>query len=234
MGAFENGLCWTLYKHMEADFRRFLEYVPYTNENRNVYSPRLLAMLLQICGYIDTVFKEMAKYQSFRRKPNIRAINNLRANDYRGFSITLARNAFEEIYKLSTNNGTKLIAKLDWVGDKPLTPFADFGKNKSPSWWYDYNNVKHNWSANIKRANMDNVLEALSGAFLLNAIHYPSIELLWRLGVFKTIIPTGTGPSIHYLSKTTFQILLKKARRRRELFNYHFIVDTPLFECNNL
>ena len=219
---------------MEADFTHFLEYVPYTKENRNAYAPRLLAILLQICGYIDTVFKEMAKYQSFRRIPACKTINDLRANDYRGFHIGYARDAFEDIYKLSSNSGTKLIAKLDWVGDKYLTPFAAFGEGKSPSWWYDYNDVKHNWSANMKRANMDNVLEALSGAFLLNAIHYPSIELLWRLGVFKTVIKTGAGPSIHYMPKETFQRILKRARRRRKPLDWNFIVDTQLFECSKV
>jgi len=219
---------------MEADFTHFLDYVPYTKENRDVYSPKLLAMLLQICGYIDTVFKEMAKYQSFRRIPNCKAINDLKANGYGRFNIGYARRAFEKIYNLSSNNGTKLIAKLDWIGDKYLTPFANFGKEKSPSWWYDYNNVKHNWSANIKKANMDNVLEALSGAFLLNAIHYPSIELLWRLGVFKMVIGGGTGPIIRSLSKGNFQRYLKKARRQRKLLNHGFIVDTPLFVCSKI
>lgn len=55
MGAFEKGLCWALYKHMEADFVHFLEYVLYTDGNSKVYSPKLLAMLLPICEHIDSL-----------------------------------------------------------------------------------------------------------------------------------------------------------------------------------
>ena len=64
--------------HMENEFTHFLEYVPYTNYNKRVYSPKLLAMFLQIYGYIDTVFKEMAKYAPIAKIPECKAIMILR------------------------------------------------------------------------------------------------------------------------------------------------------------
>lgn len=181
---FEKGRCWTLYKYMEDDFLRFMEYVPYTDYNSKVYSPKLLAMLLQICGYIDSVFKIMAKFPRFAAIPECKAINDLEP-DYWGFNIDLAREAFEKIYRLSSNNAGRIIAKLDWFGDKECQPFAGFAPSHPPKWWSAYNRVKHTWSSALEEANMVNVLDALAGAFLLNTVHYPSILLLWRLGDLK-------------------------------------------------
>lgn len=216
---------------MEADFVQFMEYVPYTAKNAKVYSPKLLALLLQICGYIDTVFKEMAKFQEFQNIQECQNINALANKDYRGFDITLARSAFEDIYKLSSNNGAKLIAKLDWIGDKELTPFANFSNTKkvSPDWWEAHQKVKHFWATTIQKANMDNTLEALSGAFLLNAVHYPSIKLLWRLGDLDTVHKVMDGYTDSHLPESIFDRLLDEAIKKREPLPYDHIIETRLF-----
>lgn len=214
---------------METEFWKFLEVLPYTKYNRWAYSPRLLSMLLQICGYIDTVFKEMAKFRSFRRIPDCRRINDLETSGYEGYHIGLARSAFDEIYKLSSNNGGELIAKLDWVGDQRLYPFSKFNEGTSPEWWHAHNKVKHNWSKALRQVNMDNALLALSGAFLINAIHYPSMELLWRLGSLDIVIETAPGLSELRLPESTFKELLKTAIKNRKPLGYDFIIETPLF-----
>jgi hypothetical protein len=231
LSAFESGLCWTLYKYMESDFSHFMEYVPYTGDNALVYSPKLLALLLQICGYIDTVFKEMAKFQEFENIPECQKVNALAKKDYKGFDIRLAQLAFEKIYKLSSNNGAKIVAKLDWYGDKELTPFSTFSrtKNVSPYWWKIHQGIKHSWTTAIHEANMYNTLEALSGAFLLNAVHYPSVSLLWRLRKFKTVWKTSSGLKELSFTKRHFDETLQRAVSSLEAFQHAHIIETPLF-----
>lgn len=231
MSAFEKGLCWSLYKHMEDDFIRFMEYVPYTANNAKVYSPKLIALLLQICGYIDTVFKEMAKFKEFQNIQECQKINALASKDYYGFDITLAQSAFEKIYNLSSNNGAKLVANLEWFGDKELTPFATFNsKTKvSPSWWEAHQEVKHFWATTIQKANMDNTLEALSGAFLLNAVHYPSIRYLWKLGDLDLVQKTMDGYEIIRIPEGYLDLLLNDAIKKRKPIAYHHILDSRLF-----
>ena len=231
MSAFDRGLCWTLYKYMESDFDHFMEYVPYTPDNAAVYSPKLLALLLQICGYIDTVFKEMAKFQGFQNIQGCQRINALANKEYRGFNVKLAQSAFEKIYKLSSNNGARIIAKLDWVGDKELTPFVNFGRTKSvsPDWWKAHQQAKHSWATAIEKANMYNTLEALSGAFLLNAVHYPSIKLLWRLGKLKTVIKVTDGYVDSHVPKGSFDKLVNEAVKKLKPFAYSHIIETELF-----
>lgn len=233
LSVFEKGLCWALYKYMESDFIQYLEYVPYTEKNKNVYSPKLIALLLQTCGYIDTVFKEMAKYQEFQKITECQEINELEKGDYRNYNIEYARKAFKKIYKLSSNNGGTLIAKLSWFGDKELVPFKMFAVDKSPSWWRVYNTVKHTWSKALEQSNMDNTLEALSAAFLLNAIHYPSLKLLWQLGDLKTVIKTGAGYKETGMAESMFDSILKEAISQRKSLPYDYIVETPLFIYSN-
>lgn len=134
-----------------------------------------------------------------------------------------------EVHSLSGNNGASLIAKLDWVGDKSVVPFEKFGQGQSPDWWHEYNNVKHTWSTAIKQANMENVLQALAGAFFLNAIHYPSIELLWRLGVLKTVVRVSKGYSDTHLPESTFQSILQKSISTLKPLGYDIAMETPLF-----
>lgn len=214
---------------MEANYINFLEYVPYTKKNKKIYSPKLLAMLLQNCGYIDTVFKEMAKFQDFISIPQCRAINDLEQSDYWGYNISLARDAFQHIYNLSSNNGGNLIAKLDWVGDKKLRPFQQFSRGQSPAWWRKYNDVKHTWSSSLEQANMDTVLSSLAGAFLLNAVHYASIKFLWKLGVLDTVIRTGTGLHALHLPESEFNELLTRAISAKKSLAYDHMIETDLF-----
>jgi hypothetical protein len=107
---FEKGLCWTMYRYCEADLIRFLEYVPYTEINRCVYSPKLLDLLLRICGYMDDVLKQMMVFKGFTKEQED-IIE--RAKSRRGkYDIFVARDAFQPIYDLSSNRNGKLTAKL--------------------------------------------------------------------------------------------------------------------------
>ena len=99
MSIFDTGLSWNLYKYMESDFIHFLNYVPYTHDQQTVYSPKLLALILQIGGYVDTVFKEMARFSEFQEIPECRIINQ--AIQTENYHIGLARSAYEKIYSIS-------------------------------------------------------------------------------------------------------------------------------------
>jgi hypothetical protein len=227
LGIFENGLSWTLYKYMESDFIHFLEYVPYTHDHQKVYSPKLLALLLQIGGYIDTVFKEMAKFNDFRGIPECQEI--ISAIKKREYGIGFARTAFERIYRLSSNNGGKLEAKLSWFGPKQINPFKNFAEGKNPGWWSAYNAVKHKWSEALSQANLVNTLEALAGALLLNSVHYPSIKKIWELGDLKTVYKTAGGYKEIRIPERIFDKLLEEAIKNLNPLNYDLRLETSLF-----
>ena len=224
---FENGFFWNNYTSIESDFLRFLEYAPYCPSNKKIYSPKLTGLLLQIGGYVDSAFKEMAKFFRPRTYEKKRSAPARRVRPIA--DIVDAFCLYETIYSLSSNNGGKLIAKLELVGDKELHPFASFSSNyQRPQWWDAYNKVKHEYSLHYRKASIDNVLDGLAGAFLLNTVHYPSIELLWRLDNLRIGIKVQKGFAELSLTEEQINAYMLNAVSKFEPLNVGIRVETPL------
>lgn len=108
-----------------------------------------------------------------------------------------------------------------------IAPFSEFGKGKTPKWWNAYNEVKHDWLKNLKKANIENTSKALGGAFLLNVIHTPSLLELAKRGIASAF----RGPT---LSRRKFnysgELLTRLIKREQPLDENDIImVDTQLF-----
>jgi len=183
--AFELGQMWNTYLEMEKQFTDYLDYVPLTTDHKKVYSGKLLRLMLQIGGYIDTAFKEMAFYHKFNGNINCEKIRR-KVTKNRIISIDFSLQTFEPLYGLSRKS--VLVKSLEHFTYRPLitdrfSPFAEYRELKTPKWWSAYNAVKHNMLKNIRKANLENTMTALGAAFLLNAIHEPSLMGLAKSGV---------------------------------------------------
>jgi hypothetical protein len=113
-----------------------------------------------------------------------------------------------------------------------MMPFRNCG-NTEPAWWTAYNNIKHSWSSStIDQANMDNVLDALAGAFLINAVHYPSVAYLYGTGDLRFF-----GDDSYF--RTRFQSDPNEAKwfnqdleiaiSNHRAFNFTHVIETGLF-----
>ncbi|QCP02238.1 hypothetical protein FCN78_07425 [Salinivibrio kushneri] len=51
--------------------------------------------------------------------------------------------------------------------DLTIKPWLRWNDNRNSQWWVDYNNVKHNRSTHAKKANQENVKNALCGLFTM-------------------------------------------------------------------
>jgi len=179
---FEKGIFWELYKDLERQFQNFLEYVPYLNGNENVYSFRLLNLILSIGGHVDSAFKEMARYPDFSSNEDCKEILERLEEKPPIIPIKLPLRAFEKEYNLSTRE--VIFKRLSQ--QESIAPFKRNNlKTNIPKWWNFYNELKHDVSLNIKKANLKNTCDALAGAFLLNAVHKPVASKLHELGVLK-------------------------------------------------
>lgn len=225
MDAFQSGLFWSVYRDTEQVFLDFLEYVPLVSEHNRVYSRKFLELILQIGGYVDTAFKEMATYSKFDGNTKIEEIRQ-KTTQEKTVKISLVRETFEPIYTLSSKKIVVKKPKLFLQAYGTLIPFSEFARNKSPQWWKVYTALKHNWSKNIKKANLKNTLEALAGLFLLNVVHEPSIFRLADMGILLTLNPRGQR--FHFAPPLLRKILLKE----HPLGSDRIIVDTPLFRWN--
>jgi len=229
---FENGFFWNNYISIESEFLKFLEYAPYHEANLEMYSPKLTGLLLQIGGYVDSAFKDMADYFGMaaiaqKKKGGFKKVSKNKVID----DIRDAFTVWESIYNLSANNGGDLTALLDF-GDKALHPYAKFTSpiyDESEWWWKAYNKVKHEYALHYQKANITNVLEGLAGAFLLNVVHYPSIKFLWQLEVLETVVKSGDGFAPYWVPKHTFDEMLERAVQKIKPLNAGIRVETSLF-----
>lgn len=162
---------------LERQFIDFLNYVPYLDGNENVYSFRLMNLILAIGAHVDSAFKEMFRCPVFSKKyPEIlKRVNDVKATitDYRELEKEYCLSKREVVFKRLPERENVL-------------PFQQFESSKSPEWWTDYNEIKHEFSLNFKKANLKSVKDALAGAFLLNVVHKPAILRLFEYGVAKS------------------------------------------------
>lgn len=80
---------------------------------------------------------------------------------------------------------------------------------------------------------MANTLEALAGAFLLNAVHYPSVKKLWKLGELNIVIKTGEGwRAVPYPERVFDKMLEAKVKDLEPMTDMR--LETPLFLFENI
>lgn len=236
---FETGLFWEIYKDLERQFQNFLEYVPPLEGNMGTYSFKLLNLILSIGGHIDSCFKDMAKYPSFADNETCKKIlEQLEKNNQciqsgkvaRPISIRLCLEAFEKEYKLSQKY--VVFKRIPVV--HVVTPFASWSSKRTPEWWKTYNDLKHDVSSNIEKANLLNTLDALAGAFLLNVIHIPAAIRMYKYGIIEPSVPQAfrdiaIGPAYRFSLAPEKKLKNYYEKHRRFLG----IVETPLFLYNH-
>ena len=213
---FENGGFWEYYKDLENQFQNFLEYVPYVKGNENTYSFKLLSQILSIGGYIDSAFKEMARFPKFSE--NEICINILRRAEQRLGIIKSGVEAFDNLYKISTR-----IVTFRFIPERvDIQPFKC--TDTIPEWWDFYNELKHDVGINLEKANLKNTRDALAAAFLLNAVHFPSLYRLYQ----HLILDKVEGiPMIGFESRPRSLEWIKQEYESGRKFN--FKLKTTLF-----
>lgn len=211
---FENGGFWEYYKDLERQFQNFLEYVPYVQGNENTYSFKLLSQILSIGGYIDSAFKEIARFSEFSEDEGCKKILR-RAKKGTGI-IKSGVQAFDELYGISTK-----IVIFKFIPERePLKPFECI--EHKPDWWDFYNEVKHEFGINLEKANLKNTRDALAAAFLLNAIHKSGALRLFDYGLMKDKFShKEVMPSPSY--RRMFKDILDNRQK------YPYFTETPVF-----
>lgn len=140
-------LHWNYFLALEEDIERLARYVEFTEQNFNTYSMEITHMYLAACSEVDVVAKLLAKKIQPSSNPN-------RIDDY--------RNIINPVID-SLKNEEVSIPRYGLT----LTPWSNWCDEDSPTWWRLHNKVKHERQDNYIHANIKNVLNAMSGLFLL-------------------------------------------------------------------
>jgi hypothetical protein len=133
------------YLLLEKNLEDIFKYIEPDKVNFKAYSLENAKLLLLIGSEVDILMKEILP--SGGNMDQYRA-ETLRSPDY----------------------GAKFYRKkvfIEKYGLEAKSPWINFRNNKNPDWWRAYNNVKHDRFNNFKDANLQNVINALCGLFVI-------------------------------------------------------------------
>lgn len=168
---------WNYYLELEEAFKQTQKYVAFDRHNDRTYSVEYLKLIQAVCSEIDVVSKEIAEHFdpnfSAIQRPNIAhwgyvIINNMP-------QITKARVFFTNGY---------VVKPWDKFGYAQYTDKNGKIRYKllpnciTPSWWNDYNKMKHQRTSrnsdgeiNFVKANLKNMVLSLAALYSLEWIY---------------------------------------------------------------
>ena len=182
---------WEYYRELEDEFLQTRRYVDFSKRNYSTFSIEFLKLYQAVCSEIDVLGKAMASIADSSFKAEDKQNNILKW----WFIIQNAFVVSEEAFsKLNPAPSTMQISLIDYkcflLDDIEVIPWKGFiveqriNKRQSvyftpvegsavPSWWKDYNSVKHNRISlsstmiNYEKANLGNLIYAFSALYIL-------------------------------------------------------------------
>lgn len=167
---------WDYFLELEEQFANTQKYVAFDEINKKTFSIEYLKLIQAVCSEIDVVAKEIAVFfnPAFEKEsnPNIQKWG----------------------YIIQSKLPDLLSSQVTFNGETVIAPWKLFGyeqyKNekgnlcyrlkkgcKKPSWWDDYNKIKHrrtskdiNGNENYMRANLNNMILCYSALFSLEIL----------------------------------------------------------------
>lgn len=148
---------WSFYLRLEDDFIDALNYVTLSESNYTTYSIEFERLILAICSEVDVLFKLLCKNISPEGNP---------------------QNVIEYFPLLSQLDGLVTATVVCTQTNEELSPFSEWSDTVRPSWWTQYNAIKHNRidNDNFKLGNLKNTFFSLAALYVLNRFYCKQIS----------------------------------------------------------
>ena len=164
---------WGYYIMLENNFMETFNYVEPVAENNSTFSKEYGKLLLSIGSEIDVVCKELCKI-----------IENKIAEDVSRYNVVNYKNV------ISVDGNFMNESCVYLINDEVLQPWLEWNSVDSPSWWKNYNSLKHNRlnSDNYKLGNYSNVKDSLSALYIITRVLYKklfSLEPIPKSNLFQ-------------------------------------------------
>lgn len=179
---------WNYYRELENELLSVRKYVDFQEGNFNTYSIEFLKLYQAICSEIDVIGKAMAHEVNQNFKPEDTSNNILKW----WYEIQSSYHLDKDDIEVNLSDNTEWFMDLfeispwrNFVSEKRINRrgYSYYTTNDSiPSWWSEYNKVKHNRTLTIKnstsiyytKANLKNVCYALAALYTLEIayMHY--------------------------------------------------------------
>jgi len=185
---------WQYYLELEKEFLQTRRYVEFSKQNLQTYSVEYLKLYQAVCSEIDVIGKAMAKVANSSFVPEDKK-NNIRKWWYEIQDVFFLMEApFTDInqsdcsttfgltvYKCKIADGLEIAPWSKYRIEKYRDKKNRLGyrledKAETPSWWNDYNLVKHNRTSivqndssitNYSKANLGNLCSAFAALYIL-------------------------------------------------------------------
>lgn len=180
---------------MEDSFLELITFVPLSKEHEEVWSLKLANLLLLIGSSIESFFQcaisslRFSGIYQYLEIPHgrvwyvpedfISSRYHERLLSDEKPNMGLYRDIFKECYDLSN----KTVYILRNMGE--ITPFEEWNNDRSPGWWKNYTDIKHEKYKNLKSATLKTVLNSLAALFLLNIYHFDTRSYLVSKGIIR-------------------------------------------------
>lgn len=164
-------LYWKYYLNLENDFLATEKYVAIDASNKNAFSIEYMKILQMVCSEVDVVTKSFCKEIDASFKGD-------KINQY-------CKKITTEYADFSKDSVHFLLGNIDmtpWSGWTFVEKNTKDGKktiySNNPLWWKNHNEIKHNRTSfkggkqNYKKANQNNVINALSALFQMEMYYY--------------------------------------------------------------
>lgn len=188
---------WNYYFELEEAFKQTQKYVAFDRHNDRTYSVEYLKLIQAVCSEIDVVAKEIAEHFD----PNFCKIQKPSIAHW-GYVIV---NNMPQITKAHIYFTTGYVVKpwdkfgyTQYTDKKGKIRYKLLSNCNTPSWWSDYNKMKHQRTSrnsdgeiNFVKANLKNMVLSLAALYSLEWLY------MW-------IIHTEFGPKI--LGSSVFEL----------------------------
>ena len=149
-------LRWQYFLIIDEEFMKTDKYVEHSIDNKSTYSVEFSKLLMLICSEFEMMCKLIHKHYDITfNLENYISILNLS-------ELVLQHCSTIREIEVTSTLETNIQPLKNWYKPQDNTKC----KLNLP-WWTDYNNVKHNRHENFKKANLQNVADALASLYVL-------------------------------------------------------------------
>lgn len=170
---------WRYLKILDDDIQQISRFIEPSASNLSSYSLELARLLMIATQECDVLLKAVC-----------RNLGDTSSNSESAYRQTLMGN-------MPSVAATKIAIEPFSL---QFSPFEDWISDKTPDWWTANNKIKHERIAYFERANLGNVLKAISGAFVANLYFHRDdknhAEVVFPLQHFSPVLEVRAANTI--------------------------------------
>lgn len=197
------------YGWIELSLLEIMKILPPSPENLEAHSPRLATLILDACGLLDSIFRQITP-DPVNVGSTSKSRNQLDIADF--------AELYSDKFRLSKLKSIPFISPPRYI-----SPFEDWegiesgGEYKPLPWWNDHTKLKHDRIAHLKRAGLENAILSLCALHQVISIVRQFKGAIFRAGWINT---TGINP----------EMLLEHLEKEAPVpQHYEHFVETRLF-----